>query len=104
MPLSSTTQSGYPALCGDLRRWPAVGGLFCSQLAVSARVVFDRKACIGDAWRICEREVALIDQALGWSDGNLSECRKSVILQRIAAQLFFHWLPPTCSHRRIGRM
>src|SRR5262245_36076993 len=22
-----TTQSGYPALCGDLRPWPAIGGL-----------------------------------------------------------------------------
>ena len=32
---STTTQSGYPALCGDLRPWPAIGGLLCSQLAVS---------------------------------------------------------------------
>ena len=32
---AATTQSGYPALCGDLRTWPAIGGLFCFQLAVS---------------------------------------------------------------------
>jgi hypothetical protein len=31
----ATIQSGYPALCGDVRRWPAIGGPFCFQLAVS---------------------------------------------------------------------
>jgi hypothetical protein len=35
IPVAPTTQSGYPALCGDLRPWPAIGGLLCSQLAVS---------------------------------------------------------------------
>jgi Integrase core domain len=27
IPVAPTTQSGCPALCGDLRHWPAIGGL-----------------------------------------------------------------------------
>ena len=35
IPVAPTIQSGYSALCGDVRRWPAIGGPFCFQLAVS---------------------------------------------------------------------
>jgi hypothetical protein len=61
---------------------------------VAARRVAERVVGIGDdllaggrhAWRVGQRQVALVDHLLGRGDGQLARCRVLVVLERGAAQ------------------